>query len=176
MPRCIRLSAAALLVVVFTAAASPTVEAQFPLAQSSSLLEFDGYHDYAASLAFMDHYANTYPDIVEKFSIGESFLGTTVWGVIITNKATGSHVDKSAYWADGNRHSGEVTGAEAVLYTIKYLCENYGKDPVVTDIVDNKVAYPKPCAQPSVHTTATVTDWSMRIPTRISTVMVTAAR
>lgn len=148
MPRCIRLSAAALLVVASTAAVAPTVEAQFPLAQPSSLLEFDGYHDYAASLAFMDHYANTYPDIVEKFSIGKSFLGTTVWGVIITNRATGSHVDKSAYWADGNRHSGEVTGAEAVLLTIKYLCENYGKDPVVTDIVDNKVAYLVPKMNP----------------------------
>ncbi len=148
MPRYIRISAAALLIITVLAAAAPTAEAQFPLAQSSTVLAFDGYHDYAATLEFIDHYASTYPDIVEKFSIGESYLGTTVWGVIITNKATGAHYDKSAYWADGNRHSGEVTGGEAVLYTIKYLCENYGKDPVVTSIVDNKAAYLVPNMNP----------------------------
>jgi len=126
----------------------PAVQAQFPLARSSTVLAFDGYHDYQASLEFMDHYVQTYPEICEWFSIGQSYLGTEVRGVIITNRATGPHADKSAYWADGNRHSSEVTGAEAVLYTIKYLCENYDKDPVVTDIVDHKVAYLIPKMNP----------------------------
>ncbi len=148
MTRPLRLTLAALLVIVVLAAATPVVYAQYPLAQSSTVLAFDGYHDYAATLAFMDHYAATYPDIVEKFCIGSSYLGTEVWGVIITNKATGPHQTKSGYWADGNRHSGEVTGAEAVLYTIKYLCENYGTDPVVTRIVDTKVAYLIPKMNP----------------------------
>ncbi len=148
MPRSLRISGAALLLVILLAATPPTVFAQYPLAQSSTLLSFDGFHDYSAALRFMDHYAEKYPHIVEKFQIGKSFLGTTVWGVIITNKATGPHEEKSAYWADGNRHSGEVTGGEAVLYTIKYLCENYGRDPVVTSIVDNKVAYLIPKMNP----------------------------
>ena len=148
MPRSLRLATVAIVIIILLAATPPAVHAQYPLAQSSTVLAFDGYHDYKATLEFMDHYAATYPDIVEKFTIGKSYLGTTVWGVIITNKATGPHHAKSGYWADGNRHSGEVTGAEAVLYTIKYLCENYGKDPVVTSIVDNKVAYLVPKMNP----------------------------
>lgn len=148
MSRSIRLTAAAVIIVMVLAATPPAVHAQYPLARSSTVLAFDGYHDYRATLEFMDYYARTYPNIVEKFSIGQSYLGTTVSGVIITNKSTGPHHAKSGYWADGNRHSGEVTGAEAVLYTIKYLCENYGKDPVVTSIVDNKVAYLIPKMNP----------------------------
>jgi hypothetical protein len=142
------LTGCALLVILAVAATAPGTGAQYPLAQSSTLLAFDGYHDYQATVAFMDHYARTYPDIVEKFSIGKSYLGTDVQGLIITNKKTGPHTEKSAYWADGNRHSGEVTGGEAVLYTIKYLCENYGQDPVVTKIVDTKAAYLVPKMNP----------------------------
>jgi len=146
--RSVRLLTVTLVLIMVLAATPPAVQAQYPLAKSSTVLAFDGYHDYQASLAFMDHYVRTYPEICESFSIGSSYLGTEVKGVIITNRATGIHTDKSAYWADGNRHSSEVTGAEAVLYTIKYLCENYDKDPVVTDIVDNKVAYLIPKMNP----------------------------
>ena len=148
MPRTLRVLAATVVVVVFLAATPPIVHAQYPLAQSSTVLSFDGYHDYDAAVRFIDYYAERYPQIVEKFSIGSSYLGTTVWGVIITNRETGPHYEKPGYWADGNRHAGEVTGGEAVLYTIKYLCENYGKDPVVTSIVDNKVAYLVPKMNP----------------------------
>jgi len=148
LPRTLRTFVAVTILIVVLAATPPAVHAQYPLAQSSTLTAFDGYHDYSAAVRFMDYYAETYPDIVEKFSIGQSYLGTTVWGVIITNKATGPHTDKPAYWADGNRHAGEVTGGEAVLYTIKYLCENYGADPVVTSIVDSKVAYLVPKMNP----------------------------
>ncbi len=145
-PSC--LTGTVVLVTLLAVISAPPAQAQYPLARSSTLLAFDGYHDYQATVAFMDHYARTYPDIVEKFTIGKSYLGTDVHGLIITNKKTGPHTEKSAYWADGNRHSGEVTGGEAVLYTIKYLCENYGKDPVVTGIVDTKVAYLVPKMNP----------------------------
>ncbi len=148
MSRSVRLLTITLVIVVVLAATLPAVQAQYPLAKSSTVLAFDGYHDYKASLEFMDHYVRTYPEICESFSIGKSYLGTEVKGVIITNRATGPHTAKSAYWADGNRHSSEVTGGEAVLYTIKYLCENYGTDPVVTDIVNNKVAYLIPKMNP----------------------------
>ncbi|MFC1628668.1 M14 family metallopeptidase [Gemmatimonadota bacterium] len=148
MSRSVRLLTISLVIVVMLVATQPVAQAQYPLAKSSTVLTFDGYHDYKASLEFMDHYVRTYPEICESFSIGSSYLGTEVKGVIITNRATGPHTDKSAYWADGNRHAGEVTGAEAVLYTIKYLCENYGTDPVVTGIVDNKVAYLVPKMNP----------------------------
>ena len=49
-----------------------------------------------------------------------------------------------AAFFEGGRHSGEVTGTESVLWLIKYLLENYGKDPDITHIIDTKTIYLKP--------------------------------
>ena len=51
-------------------------------------------------------------------------------------------------YIDGNTHAGEVSGGEICLYIIHHLLTNYGKDPLVTRLVDTRVFYILPKINP----------------------------
>lgn len=50
--------------------------------------------------------------------------------------------------SEGVRHSGEITSSETVLWMTKYLIENYGKDPAITELIDSKTIYLRPVNNP----------------------------
>jgi hypothetical protein len=79
-------------------------------------MDFSHYHKYAEVVAFLNKWAKDYPDLVEVYSVGQTFEGREIWQMTITNKATGKDTDKPAMFLEGNRHSGEVTAAESALY------------------------------------------------------------
>jgi hypothetical protein len=68
--------------------------------------------------------------------------------ITITNPATGPELSKPAMYVDGNTHANEVQGAEAALYTVGYLLQNYGKLPRVTEMLDRSVFYILPVVNP----------------------------
>ncbi len=70
-----------------------------------------------------------YPDLVELYSVGQSFEGREIWQITITNKKTGKDTDKPAFFIEGGRHAGEITGIEATLYFVNHVLTNYGNDP-----------------------------------------------
>jgi hypothetical protein len=49
---------------------------------------------------------------------------------------------------DGNQHASEVTGGETALYLAWHLLTRYGRDPDVTRLVDTRVTYVVPKADP----------------------------
>jgi len=59
----------------------------------------------------------------------------------ISNKSGAKDTDKPAMYLEGNRHSGEVTGAESALYFAWHVLTNYGKDPEIMNLVDTKDLY-----------------------------------
>ncbi|MDH5715457.1 MAG: M14 family metallopeptidase, partial [Candidatus Aminicenantes bacterium] len=71
-----------------------------------------------------------------------------IWCMEITNYASGAPETKPGMYIDGNTHAGEVSGAEACLYDIYYLLTNYGKDSLVTKLLDTKVFYIIPKINP----------------------------
>jgi len=104
-------------------------------------LSFDHYHRYDEIRQFLADCATQFPGLCKMESIGKSYQERDIWMLEITNRALGPGEDKPGIYADGNTHAGEVTGCEVILYTIKYLLENYGKDPKVTNLVDTRVFY-----------------------------------
>lgn len=89
-----------------------------------------------------------YPEKTELISIGKSLQGRDLWTVEVTNKRTGQAREKPALWIDGNTHSGEVTGSAVCIRTLCYLLDSYGKDSMITEIVDDKVIYILPRVNP----------------------------
>jgi hypothetical protein len=93
-------------------------------------------------------WAARYPDLVELYSVGQSLEGREIWQVTITNRRTGPHTDKAAFFIEGGRHAGEISGIEATLYFINHVLTSYGKDEAVTKLVDTKALYAKPHNNP----------------------------
>lgn len=104
-------------------------------------MDFSHYHKYGEVIYFLRKWEKDYPDLVSLYSVGKSFEGRDIWQITISNKKTGKDTDKPAYYLEANRHSQEVTTAESVLYFAWYILTSYGKDPEITQLVDDKALY-----------------------------------
>lgn len=114
-------------------------------------LAFDKYHSADVIYTWLKRWAEKYPELIELYQVGESFEGRPILQITLTNKKTGKDTDKPAAFFEGGRHSAEVTGTESVLWLIKYLLDNYGKDPDITHLLDTKSIYLKPINNPDGH-------------------------
>ncbi len=104
-------------------------------------MDFLHYHKYAEVVSFLNKWAKDYPDIVDVYSVGQTYEGREIWQMTISNKATGKDTDKPAMFLEGNRHSGEVIAAESALYFAWQVLSKYGRDPEITHLVDTKALY-----------------------------------
>jgi hypothetical protein len=111
-------------------------------------VDFKHYHTSAEIEQFMQKWAKDYPDLVDLYVVGKSFGGRDLWQMTITNKKTGRDVDKPAAFFEGGRHSGEISGTEATFYLMWMLLDQYGKDPRITKLVDQKAIYLRPNNNP----------------------------
>jgi hypothetical protein len=111
-------------------------------------VDFKHYATPEEALSLLRMWAARYPDLVEVYSVGKSFEDRDIWQITITNKKTGKDTDKPAFFIEGGRHAGEVTGIEATLYFINHVLTNYGTDPAITKLVDTKALYCKPNNNP----------------------------
>lgn len=111
-------------------------------------LKFDHIHTYGEVAAYLQAAVTSYPKLAKLHKIGKSFLGKDLLVLEITNHATGPALEKPGYWIDGNMHSGEVFGGESCLNTIHTLISQYGKDPLITNIVDTRTFYIMPKLNP----------------------------
>jgi len=109
---------------------------------------FDIFYKHDDLTRLLKGYAQALPTLVEVRSIGKSHEGRDIWVVIVTSKATGSDVDKPAFWVDGNIHAAELTASTACLYWLHKLVTGYAKDPQVTQLLDTRVVYMVPRLNP----------------------------
>jgi hypothetical protein len=114
-------------------------------------LTFDKFHTADVVYTWMVRYAERYPDLVDIYEVARSFEGRPIIQMTITNKKTGRDTDKPSAFFEGNRHSGEVTSTESVMWLMQHLLESYGKDQDITRIVDTKTIYLRPVNNPDGH-------------------------
>jgi len=167
------------LILLLSAAVLPSAEAQQPSLPDSSVytvggtrhgvsffprvqhpgveyspgdtLTFDRYHTYGVICHWMTRWAEDHPEIVTLYEVGRSYEGRPVMQMTITSSKYGSDTDKPAAFFEGNRHSGEITGAESVMWLARHLVEGYGTDPSVTDLLDHFTVYLRPVNNPDGH-------------------------
>lgn len=104
------------------------------------------YHNYEFTTKTLKYYENTYPDLVDVFSIGKSVLGRDIWCIRITNENNNS--DKYSCVIDGCIHGSEWESAEYCLYFAEYLLINYDSNKTITDIVNKSEIYFIPILNP----------------------------
>ncbi len=119
--------------------------------EAGDVLTFDTFHTIDVMNSWMIKWAEEYPDLVDLYQVAESYEGRPILQMTITNKNTGKDTDKPSAYFEGNRHSGEVTAAESVLWLINHLLTGYGNDPEITKLLDTKTIYARPVNNPDGH-------------------------
>jgi hypothetical protein len=113
----------------FTLEPQPSIQV-FPPADS-------GYHDYAEMVAELQQAAFDHPAIVSLSSLGLAYEGRTLWVVKISDNV-GVDEDEPEVLFTHHQHAREHLTVEQGLYTLQMLTDEYGVDPRITNIVDNR--------------------------------------
>ncbi len=109
--------------------------------EAGDVLTFDHFHTVDVVNAWLERWAELYPDLVELYEIGRSFEGRPIMQVTLTNRETGEATSKPAAFFEGGRHSGEITSSESVLWLMQHLLTNYGSDERITRLLDTKAIH-----------------------------------
>lgn len=113
-----------------------------------TLFTYDHYVKYEELKQMLETFAEKYPDLCSFAVNTVTKEGRNQYVVTITNTKTGKAEDKPALYIDGNIHAGEVTSSMAALCTMDYLVSNYGSDPGITKLLDEKAFYIIPRVTP----------------------------
>jgi len=108
------------------------------------VFDWEHYFTYEEAVYWCLKWAEDFPDLVDVYTVGESFLDIPIYQITITNKATGKDTDKPAMFVAGNRHAGEVTARTATMLFAYDLINGYGKDEEISYLVDNFTFYVRP--------------------------------
>ena len=107
-----------------------------------------GYYTFDEIAADLDEMVQNYPNLItQKFSIGTSIEGRTIWAVKISDNPNVNE-NEPAVGFDALVHAREPQSMATLMYFMWYLLENYGSDPEVTYLVNNREIYCVPCFNP----------------------------
>lgn len=123
-------------------------------AKNFSALDFpaedSAYRNYGEQMASMSDLQERDPKLVKVFSIGKSLEGKNMWAIRINGDAEdGTQVSgKPGIVFMGGHHAREHLSVEMPLLLADYLVTNYGKDPVITNLVNTRDIFIIPNVNP----------------------------
>ncbi len=133
-PAALVLAASLVLALVATtaaAAAPPTASAaEFPAKDSK-------YHSYAEMVAVLQATEAAYPDIVNVFSIGQSYLGREIWAAKVSNNVDVDEAEPEVLF-DSLHHAREHLSLEQNLALLGWLTKGFTTDTQITNILNSR--------------------------------------
>jgi len=102
-------------------------------------LDWSHYHNYTEITTILPGLNATYPDIIDVFSIGQSWGGRDIYCVRLTNES--DEQPKSEVLFVGYHHAQEPISAELPLYYVVDAASNYGSNPNLTTLLDTREIY-----------------------------------
>lgn len=130
--------------------------------------EFDkGYHTYDALKSEMAGLASRNGEIAKLVDIGDGFektQGRSDRDILAIHIGKGDVSKKPAVLFVGNHHAREIVTPEIVLKVAQMLTEGYGKDPDITNFVENRDIWLVPMVNPDGHKLAAEgNDWRKNV-------------
>ncbi|MBD3401529.1 hypothetical protein GF420_01435 [candidate division GN15 bacterium] len=105
---------------------------------SKDIETMGGFLTFAEMVDRMDSLSAQYPAICsEKFSIGLSIEGRNLWVLKVSDNHEVDEDEPEVFY-NSLIHAREGAAGAANLRYLEWLLENYGVDPEVTDVVDNR--------------------------------------
>ena len=105
------------------------------------------YHTLAEMENILQNIANHYPNITSLYSIGTTDQGRLIWCLEITDNPGVDEGEPGVFYM-GLHHAREWPTIEICLYIANQLTSNYGTDPDITDVVNNRRLWLVPCVNP----------------------------
>lgn len=112
------------------------------------------YHHQDELESLLEKWTKTYPDLTERFSLGQSVQGRNLWVLRITspiktngNKDPFDELKPKFKWI-GNMHGDETIGREMLIALIAYLLLNFPTDPRIHRLVSTTDIYIMPTMNP----------------------------
>ncbi|HPQ41071.1 MAG TPA: M14 family zinc carboxypeptidase, partial [bacterium] len=105
------------------------------------------YHTYESLRQEMLTLEATYPNLAQFIVTGQSVQGRDIMTIKISDNVTVDEAEPEIRW-EGNIHGDEKIAMEVAIYLVNELISNYGSDPQITDIVDNREIFFTPSVNP----------------------------
>lgn len=114
---------------------------------------FGGYYRYQEMEDAIDELVadfGTGPNaIISKSTLGtQSAQGRDIYVVKISDNVNTDDTNEPEVLFVGVQHAREAIGGSSMIFLMQFLCENYGTDPRVKALVDNREIYIIPCMNP----------------------------
>ncbi len=109
---------------------------------------YGGYYSFAEMNTAMDNLVAAYPSIASKTSLGNTSGGRAIWMIKISDNVATDEANEPELLFMGLQHAREAIGGASMIYLMQYLCEQYGVDPRITQLVNNREFYIIPCFNP----------------------------
>lgn len=117
----------------------------------------DHFHTYEQMLEEIQALEAAHPHIVSIHDIGDGWdkiqglSDRDIWAVKISDNVDVEEYDEPEVLYIGCHHANEIITPEVLLYFANYLVDNYGLDPEVTSIVENRQIWIVPILNPDGH-------------------------
>ncbi len=116
----------------------------YPVTPVVQTLDFppadQAYHNYSEMSSEVQQVAAARPDIVSRFSIGQSYEGREIWAVKISDNVATDENEPEVLFL-GLHHAREHLTVEMTLYILHLLVDRYGTDQQITDLVNSREIY-----------------------------------
>lgn len=110
--------------------------------------DMGGFPTLDEALAFMDSLHEAFPGITTaRDSIGYTIESRAIWMMKISDNPDEDE-DEPEFFVNSLIHAREPMGLEATLRFMSHLCDNYGSDPEITELVDGREFYFVPVINP----------------------------
>ena len=109
---------------------------------------FGDLHTYSEMIDELDAIHAAYPDITTaRDSIGTTHQGRALWAIKVSDNPD-IQEDEPEVLFDALHHAREPITVSVVLNTLNHICANYGSDPEITFLVDNRQIWFVPIVNP----------------------------
>ncbi len=98
---------------------------------------FFKYHNHEEMVDIMKRTNEKCPNITSIYSIGKSVRGTLMYSIIFSDNPLHHEPGEPEFRYIANMHGDEVLGRELLINLMVYLCENYGRVDLITQLIDS---------------------------------------